>query len=93
MFSGTAEKNDHVGTSLATVGSNPEDEEDAYNSLLVGIPGEDIGSTVDVGREIIWQPLRKHTAVYGPINGDVKDQHYGQVLSQDGPAYSNIEEP
>ena len=78
---------------MASVVIYAEDEEYAYDSLLVGIPGEDIGSTVDVGREIIWQPLRKHTAVYGPISGDVKNQHYGQVLSQDGPAYSNIEEP
>lgn len=92
-FSGVPERGDHLGAALATVNGDPDADEDSFNSILVGVPGEDIGSTPDVGREIVWQPLYKRYAVYGPIGGDYKDQDFGRILSLDGPAYSISEAP
>jgi len=54
---GTAETGDAVGTALGSVDGDSARDEDRFDALLIGAPGEDIGTSrshQDTGQATLW---------------------------------------
>jgi len=80
---GTAETGDAVGQTLGTQSDSPDLEEDAVDGLLIGAPGEDVGTAKsgrDVGRVTRWSSLGA-PQTFGFQGGDRPSQQYGAVLA------------
>jgi hypothetical protein len=82
---GSPEDGDAVGTSLARIAGNPDLDEDTFDTLLIGIPGEDIGTTPahrNTGRASIWNNYTTpFTQGFGYQGGDLPGLRYGAVFA------------
>jgi FG-GAP repeat len=81
---GVIERWDHVGQSLSIErAEDTPDFEDPADTLLVGVPYEDVGNTVNAGIVTAYSfsgPLRS----YGYSGGSLTNLRYGDVLVQPG---------
>jgi hypothetical protein len=80
---GTAEAGDQVGATLGLRSGDPYDEESQLDTLLIGVPGEDVGTTKDAGRVILR--TRDDANSVGPNGGDIGGRRFGTVLTQGTP--------
>ena len=83
---GTPEPGDALGASLGMVYGDGGLEEDRYDTLLIGAPGEDVGTTRarrNTGRAVLWSysPLQKHA--FGYSGGDLAGLRYGSFFATD----------
>lgn len=79
---GTIEAGDLTGKALSTVKGDSGLEEDRIDNLLIGAPGEDIGTAragKNAGRATIWS--KSHTQTFGFHGGDREALGYGSVFS------------
>ncbi len=76
---GAAEAGDEVGAALGRGEIDPDADEDAVNQLLIGDPGEDVGSLKDVGRVYLGTGI--HARSEGLVDGDVAGLRFGSVFS------------
>jgi hypothetical protein len=81
---GVVEKWDHVGQSLSILrAEDTPDFEDPNDTLVVGIPYEDVGNTVNAG--IVTSYNFYSTAkTYGYSSGSTTNLRYGLILTQPG---------
>ena len=80
---GAVEAGDATGATVATSTGNPDNEEDRYDVLLIGVPGEDVGtagSGRNTGRAILREGFNGATLAYGASTGDRRDLGYGSVF-------------
>jgi hypothetical protein len=68
----------HLGSTLATLSGDREDEEDYRNTLVIGVPGQDT-SARNAGAVITWSS--RTALVYGLVGGDRQGLAYGSVLA------------
>ncbi|GAA4345495.1 hypothetical protein [Angustibacter luteus] len=81
---GAAETGDLVGASLATQDSGAEDDP-GPTRLVVGVPGEGVGSAAHAGGITVLTPVNVGTSAtsYGDTAGRVYGARYGQSLLVD----------
>lgn len=81
---GTPEAGDALGATLGqTYGDNSRDE-GLYDSLLIGAPGEDVGTSTahrDAGRVILWNRFGDFKLAFGYSGGDLPALRYGTVFA------------
>ena len=80
---GSPETGDALGTAVGTVSGNPDFEEDQYDVLLVGSPGEDVGTGRtgrDVGRVTTRRAWKGITQSFGFTGGDWPNLRYGSAF-------------
>jgi hypothetical protein len=81
---GVVEKWDHVGQSLSIErAEDTPDFEDPADTLLVGIPYEDVGNTVNAGIVTAYG-FSRAVRSYGYSSGSVLDLRYGLILTLPG---------
>jgi len=83
---GTPEPGDALGASLATVMGNGGFEETSFDSILIGVPGEDVGTAKahrNTGRAIIWNTSEYPTLSFGYSGGDLAGLKYGANLASE----------
>ncbi|MEW1860550.1 FG-GAP repeat protein [Streptomyces sp. NPDC088194] len=75
---GGAEAGDHFGAKVLPVDLN----RDGYTDLLVGAPGEDVGSAVDAGMvTVLWGGAKGLAGGTAVDTGAVAGRHTGQTLA------------
>jgi hypothetical protein len=81
---GTAEANDELGAALGELPGDLNDEEALRDIVLVGVPGEDIGTTAsgrDAGQVIVGAgSISRTPQSYGFQGGDVNGLHFGSYF-------------
>jgi hypothetical protein len=80
---GSAETGDAVGAALGSVNGDSDLEEDRTDVLLVGAPGEDVGTAKagrDVGRVTTRHAGQGRTQSFGFAGGDRQNLRYGSVF-------------
>jgi hypothetical protein len=80
---GSAETGDAVGAALGSVNGDSDLEEDRTDVLLVGAPGEDVGTAKagrDVGRVTTRHAGQGRTQSFGFAGGDQQNLRYGSVF-------------
>jgi len=82
---GKIEAGDQVGAALAIIGGDTSAEEDMVDTLVVGVPGEDISGSVDCG--LITEYNRSGRTVNYEAERTSKN-HFGSVLAST-PYYSS----
>jgi hypothetical protein len=84
---GEPETGDAVGTSLGQIDGDPIGTENKFDTLLVGAPGEDVGTAKahrNTGRASIWNDYRAHyTQSFGYLGGDLRGLRYGTVFGSE----------
>jgi hypothetical protein len=81
LLPGSAEKGDQVGATLSTVLVLLNDEDDNTTNLLIGVPGEDLGTTVNGG---MIQRLEVGKVVdSGYLYGPQRSLQFGATIGQD----------
>jgi hypothetical protein len=81
---GKAESGDQLGASMGLRPGDPEHENSQLDYLLIGVPGEDVGTTKNAGR-VIYRNRDVATSLgYG--GGNVSGMRFGTVLTY-GAAY------
>ncbi|HST85724.1 MAG TPA: integrin alpha [Kineosporiaceae bacterium] len=85
---GTSETGDALGASLGMIFGDGGLEEDRYDTLLIGLPGEDVGTTKahrNAGRAILWsyRPAPPQKKAFGYSGGDLPGLRYGTVFATD----------
>jgi hypothetical protein len=83
-LSGAREAGDVVGRKVSTVGGDSTLDENQIDTLLIGAPGEDIGTTVtgrNAGSATIWSNGRAQT--FGFHGSNRTGLGYGSVFSSD----------
>jgi hypothetical protein len=84
---GRPEAGDAVGTSLGEIDGEPDLEENKFDTLLVGTPGEDVGTGKahrDTGRASIWNDYYRgpyYSQSFGYQGGDLPGLRYGSVFA------------
>jgi hypothetical protein len=81
---GTPEPGDELGASLGRISGNPARAELLFDTLLIGVPGEDVGTTKahrNTGRAVARTELPSDTQVFGSLNGDLPALRYGSVFA------------
>ncbi len=76
---GASEAGDQLGATLSTVPGDQFDDVDQRDAMMIGVPGEDIGSIKDAGRVLTWTSAQARS--YGALGGDRAGQRFGSVLS------------
>ncbi len=86
---GAAEAGDALGRGVGTAGGDPAVfAPNRWESLLIGVPGEDVGSHRDTGRAVLWSS-RGSTVFsqgFGARGGDRAGLRYGSVLGLEATA-------
>jgi hypothetical protein len=75
---GKAEAGDQVGAAMGVRARDPEQASAARDTVLIGVPGEDIAKIRDVGRVI--HGTGASAKVYGYSGGNVSRMRFGTVL-------------
>jgi hypothetical protein len=81
---GRAEAGDRLGTSLSKINGDSIDEENRFDTLLIGAPGEDVAAGKgyrDTGRASIWKNRPSHSQSFGHQGGDRNGLSYGTVFA------------
>jgi hypothetical protein len=76
---GTAEAGDRLGAAVSTIGG-ADHEQASFDTLLVGSPGEDVGTHHDTGRAAIAEPIKRFVKGFGAQSGDRTNRSYGAVF-------------
>ena len=80
---GSPEDGDRVGTAVGTVNGDPDAEEDRTDILLVGAPGENVGTAKagqDAGRVTTRRMYKGATQSFGFSGGDRQLLRYGSFF-------------
>ncbi|HST81480.1 MAG TPA: FG-GAP repeat protein [Kineosporiaceae bacterium] len=85
---GTAETGDHVGAALGTALGKQSDDSNQRDRILVGVPGEDVGTIKDAGRVMLG--VGPSSSNHAALGGDVAGQRYGSVLASNQAIILNI---
>ena len=75
---GKAEIGDHLGAALGVRLGDPEQGNRRRDILLIGVPGENVGTTKDVGRVIAG--TGKSAKSFGYSGGNISRMRFGTVL-------------
>jgi hypothetical protein len=84
LLGGTAESGDQLGATLATA-TNVEmyiEDEPQWSRVLIGVPGEDVGTAVDAGGAHELQPAAKvPVSTFGDSADRASGARYGSVFA------------
>jgi hypothetical protein len=80
---GAVETGDHVGQTLSILRFRDDFDEDIRDRLVVGVPGEDLGTVKDAG-VVLVHDAEFGTKSYGYSEGTFHDTDYGVVLNLPG---------
>jgi hypothetical protein len=84
LLGGTAESGDQLGATLATA-TNVEmyiEDEPQWSRVLIGVPGEDVGTAVDAGGAHELQPAaRVPASTFGDSADRASGARYGSVFA------------
>jgi hypothetical protein len=82
---GRPEAGDEVGAAIGEIDGDPVHQENTFDTLLIGAPGEDIGTAKahrNTGRASIWNDYRAHySQSFGYQGGDLPGLRYGSVFA------------
>jgi hypothetical protein len=80
---GAVETSDHVGQTLSILKFRDDFDEDIQDKLVIGDPGEDIGTVKNAGVVLVHNATTG-TKSYGYSEGTFHDTDYGVVLTMPG---------
>ena len=75
---GTAEAGDQVGAAMGVRPGDPDLEEDKMDTVLTGVPREDVGTVYDAGRVILG--TGRFATGYGYQGGALPGMRFGSIL-------------
>jgi hypothetical protein len=75
---GQAETGDQLGAAMGARPGDPDDEDSELQTVLIGVPGEDVGTTKDAGRVIVG--AGKSARSNGYAGGNVTGMRFGTIL-------------
>jgi hypothetical protein len=80
---GAIETSDHVGATLSILRFRDDFDEDIQDKVVIGVPGEDLGSVKDAGVVLVHN-ASTGTKSYGYSEGTFHNTDYGVVLTRPG---------
>jgi hypothetical protein len=81
---GTPEAGDALGATLGQTNGDNSRGEGLYDSLLIGAPGEDVGTSAahrNTGRVTLWNRFGEFKRSFGYSGGDLPALRYGTVFA------------
>jgi hypothetical protein len=75
---GKAETGDQLGATMGLQPGDPDDEDSSLDTVLIGVPGEDVGTVKDAGR--VLSGTGKSAKGFGFAGGNVAGMRFGTIL-------------